>query len=229
MKATEHPAESRSAQTPPMTNEQYFEHKPTSPSEPVTFRVSLPDGSLQLTTDRGVFSHGALDLGTRVLLLKGPPLPPRGDLLDLGCGAGAIAITMAKRSPEATVWAVDVNARALRLCRDNARANKVTNVRTCTPEEIDQDVRFAAIWSNPPIHIGKPAMHAMLLHWLARLRADGEAVMVVQRHLGSDSLQTWLTIQGYPTERLSSAKGYRLLRSVPRLAASQSRGIDLDP
>jgi 16S rRNA (guanine1207-N2)-methyltransferase len=197
-----------------MTNEQYFEPKPSSASEPVAIRIALPDGTLRLTTDRGVFSYGALDTGTKVLLLKSPPLPKQGHLLDLGCGTGAIAITMAKRSPEATVWAVDVNSRALRLCRDNARANGVTNVQTCTPEEMDDHIRLAAIWSNPPIHIGKQAMHEMLLHWLTRLTPDGEAVMVVQRHLGSDSLQTWLTAQGYPTERLGSAKGYRLLRSV---------------
>jgi 16S rRNA (guanine1207-N2)-methyltransferase len=197
-----------------MTNEQYFEPRPSSASDPITIRVALPDGPMQLTTDRGVFSYGALDTGTKVLLLKAPPLPKHGDLLDLGCGTGAIAITMAKRSPQATVWAVDVNSRALRLCRDNARANGVTNVQTCTPEEMDDAVRFAAIWSNPPIHIGKQAMHAMLLHWLARLTLDGEAIMVVQRHLGSDSLQTWLNGQGYPTERLGSAKGYRLLRTV---------------
>jgi 16S rRNA (guanine1207-N2)-methyltransferase len=197
-----------------MSNEHYFEPKPSSASDPVTIRVALPDGPLQLTTDRGVFSYGALDTGTKVLLLKAPPPPQHGHLLDLGCGTGAIAITMARRSPQATIWAVDVNARALRLCRDNARANGVTNVQTCTPEEMDDKIRFATIWSNPPIHIGKQAMHAMLMMWLDRLTPDGDAVMVVQRHLGSDSLQTWLTAQGYPTDRLGSAKGYRLLRSV---------------
>jgi len=201
-----------------MSSDHYFSAKPSAASEPVTFRVPMPDGTLELTTDRGVFSHGALDLGTRVLLLKAPTLPKTGNFLDLGCGAGPIAITMAKRSRDARVWAVDVNQRALRLCRDNARANKVTNVHTCTPDEIDPAMRFDAIWSNPPIHIGKKALHELLLEWLPRLAAAGECVMVVQRHLGSDSLQTWLIDKGFPTDRLGSAKGYRLLRS--RRAAS---------
>ncbi|HRE02129.1 MAG TPA: methyltransferase, partial [Ilumatobacteraceae bacterium] len=81
---------------------------------------------------------------------------------------GAIAITLAKRAPGATVWAVDVNQRALRLTRDNARANKVANVQTCTPDQIDPAIRFAGIWSNPPIHVGKAALHDMLSTWLAR-------------------------------------------------------------
>lgn len=197
-----------------MSSDHYFSPSPASPSEPITFSVALPDGTLQLTTDRGVFSHGSLDLGTKVLLLKAPPPPVTGNLLDLGCGAGAIAITMAKRSPKATVWAVDVNHRALRLCRDNARANKVSNIQTCTPDEMDDTTMFDAIWSNPPVHIGKSAMHEMLVRWLSRLTPSGEAIMVVQKHLGSDSLQRWLIEHGFPTDRLSSAKGFRLLRSV---------------
>lgn len=199
-----------------MSNEQYFTPEPATASQPFEIKVALPDGTMRLMTDRGVFSYGALDTGTKVLLLKTPPLPRTGNVLDLGCGAGPIAITMARRSPEATVWAVDVNTRALALTRDNARTNKVA-VTTCTPEQMDPDLRFDAIWSNPPVHIGKPAMHAMLLQWLPRLTPTGEAVMVVQKHLGSDSLLTWLNAQGLPTERLSSAKGYRLLRTtLPR-------------
>ena len=196
-----------------MTNEHFSTPNPSSASEPATISVALPEGTLKLTTDKGVFSHGALDLGTKVLLLKAPAPPATGNLLDLGCGTGAIAITLAKRSPGALVWAVDVNTRALRLTSDNAWANDVGTLRTCTPEQVPDDITFDAIWSNPPIHIGKPALHAMLLQWLPRLTPDGTATLVVQKHLGSDSLQAWLTDQGYPTERIGSAKGYRLLRS----------------
>ena len=197
-----------------MTDEQYFTPNPQTASRPETFTVPMPEGTLRLTTDRGVFSHGALDLGTRVLLLKAPPPAEDGDVLDLGCGAGPIAITMARRSPRARVWAIDVNHRALHLTRENARANNVTNITTCTPEEMDPQIRFEAIWSNPPIHIGKAAMHEMLLQWLPRLTPTGVAVMVVQKHLGSDSLLAWLNAQGFPTERIGAAKGYRVLRTT---------------
>jgi 16S rRNA (guanine1207-N2)-methyltransferase len=193
-----------------MTNEHYFSPQPASPSQPYLIRVALPDGTLHLTTDRGVFSYGALDTGTRLLLLKAPPPASTGNLLDLGCGVGPIAITLALRAPQATVWAVDVNERAVALCRQNAEANNA-KVRACLPSEVPDDVVFDTIWSNPPIHIGKTALHELLLKWLSRLAPTGRAIMVVQKHLGSDSLQAWLTDQGYPTERLASAKGFRLL------------------
>jgi len=196
-----------------MNQDHYSTPEPPAASQPLTIKVAMPDGTLQLTTDRGVFSYGALDLGTKVLLLKAPAAPSTGNLLDLGCGVGPIAITLARRSPGAAVWAVDVNNRALRLCRDNANANGVKNVHPATPDQIDDAIMFDAIWSNPPIHIGKAAMHEMMLQWLPRLNPGATCVMVVQKHLGSDSLQSWLTAQGYPTQRIGSAKGYRILSS----------------
>jgi len=192
----------------------YFDDDPSAPSEPRQVVLLLPDVRLVLTTDRGVFGYDQIDSGTKSLLLSVAPPPPTGHLLDLGCGTGAIALTMARRSPDATVWAVDVNERARDLCRSNAERNGLANVRVAAPDEVPDDVRFATIWSNPAIRIGKPALHAMLLRWLARLDADGAAVMVVHKHLGSDSLQTWLTARGWPTARLASSGGFRILRVV---------------
>lgn len=192
----------------------YFDEDPEAPSAPREVELWLPDMALTLTTDRGVFGYGQVDPGSKLLLLKAPPPPPSGDLLDLGCGAGTIALPLARRAPEATVWAIDVNARARALCEENAAANGITNVRVAGPDEVPQDVRFEAIWSNPPIRVGKRALHAMLSMWLARLRPGGSATMVVNKHLGSDSLQRWMTEQGYPTERLASSAGYRVLRTI---------------
>jgi 16S rRNA (guanine1207-N2)-methyltransferase len=192
----------------------YFDEEPTTESAPRTVELTLPDVRLTLTTDRGVFGYDRVDAGTKLLLLKAPAPAATGDLLDLGCGTGAIALTMASRAPAATVWAVDVNERARALCRANATLNDLHNVRVCAPDEIPADVVFATIWSNPAIRIGKPALHAMLRRWFTRLRDDGEAVLVVHKHLGSDSLQPWLAAQGFPTDRLASSAGYRILRST---------------
>jgi 16S rRNA (guanine1207-N2)-methyltransferase len=194
-----------------MSGSQYFEPSPGVPSAPRSIRVALPDGELHLQTDRGVFAHDALDTGTRVLLLGAPPPATAGDLLDLGCGTGAIALTLARRSPAATVWAIDVNDRALELCRGNAARNGITNVRVCGPDDVPAAVRFATIWSNPPIRIGKPALHALLTRWLGRLADVGTACLVVQKHLGADSLARWLGEQGWRVSRLSSRAGYRIL------------------
>ncbi|MFN3254540.1 MAG: class I SAM-dependent methyltransferase [Ilumatobacter sp.] len=190
---------------------QYFEHRPTVPSDPVVVDVSLPDTAFAMETDRGVFSRGHVDAGTAFLLRADPPLVSHGHVLDLGCGAGVIALTMARRSPDATVWAVDVNERARDLCRRNAERNAIANVRVAAPDDVPDDVSFGTIWSNPPIRIGKQALHDLLLRWLARLSCEGTAALVVQKHLGADSLQRWLIDRGHPTERIGSKAGFRLL------------------
>ena len=193
-----------------MASDQYFDDDPTVPSSPLVVDVTLPDTAFTMETDRGVFSHGHLDTATSMLLRAPLPLAPSGDVLDLGCGAGPIALTMARRSPDATVWAVDVNARARDLCRRNAERNSLPNIVVAHPDEVPADVNFSTIWSNPPIRIGKAALHDLLLTWLERLAAGGDAALVVQKHLGADSLQRWLEAQGYSCERLTSKAGYRL-------------------
>ena len=179
--------------------------------------VAVPGASFAMRTDRGVFSHGRLDAGTAVLLRTALELPTSGVGLDVGCGSGPIAITMALRSPGLEVWAVDVNERARALCAANARAAGAANVRVAAPDEVPDDVRFDVVWSNPPIRIGKQALHELLRTWLGRLATGGSAALVVHKHLGADSLHRWLTESGWPTSRAASAKGYRVLLAHPRV------------
>ncbi len=191
--------------------EHYFAERPQADSRPGTVDLVLPDLHLRLVTDRGMFSPDRVDLGTRVLLETVPPPPAEGNLLDVGCGYGPIALTMARRSPSASVWGVDVNGRALECAGRNAQAAELDNVRFYLDAEMPAEPRFAAIWSNPPIRIGKPALHELLLTWLPRLSPGGRAHLVVQKNLGSDSLQRWLADQGWPVERIASRAGYRVL------------------
>lgn len=158
-----------------------------------------------------MFSSGRIDPGTKYLLLEAPTPPATGELLDLGCGYGPIALTMATRAPAATVWALDVNRRAVSLTRDNARSAGLDNVRAVMPDQLPGDVRFAAIWTNPPVRIGKAALHRLLASCLRRLEDDGQAVVVMQKNLGSDSLHRWLEGEGWAVQRLGSRMGYRLL------------------
>jgi 16S rRNA (guanine1207-N2)-methyltransferase len=195
-----------------MTDSHYFDAKPTVASQRRSIDVALPDMSFTLTTDTGVFGRDRLDTGTKLMLIEAPSPPATGNLLDLGCGAGAVAVTLARRSPQATVWAVDVNERALRLTLDNCREAGCHNVRVSVPDDVPADVRFDVIWSNPPIRIGKPALHDLLRRWLGLLTRDGTALLVVQQHLGADSLATWLGGQGWTVRRLRSRAGYRLLQ-----------------
>ena len=197
---------------------QYFDERPEVASDVAIIDVALPDVAFTMATDRGVFSHGHLDTGTSLLLREAPPPSATGELLDLGCGSGAIALALALRSPQARVWAVDVNARALDLTAANATRNGVTTVRAVTPDDVPLDVRFATIWSNPPIRIGKQPLQRLLQRWLARLAPGGTAVLVVQKHLGADSLQRWLGEQGHDVQRIASRTGFRLLQIAPRAA-----------
>ena len=197
--------------------EHYFSASPAGPSERRTVRLVLPDLSLDLVTDRGVFSGDRVDPGTKLLLAEVDlPAGLAGDVLDLGCGYGPIAVTVARRCTEATVWGLDVNARALALAAENAASCGVADrVRPVVAAEIPADVRFSAIVSNPPIRIGKPALQELLATWLGRLAPDGTAWLVVHKHLGSDSLAAWLGSVGYSVRRLGSRMGYRLLEVRP--------------
>jgi 16S rRNA (guanine1207-N2)-methyltransferase len=197
-----------------MPQEHYFSSKPADDDALRTVTVRLAGRELDVVTAGGVFSPAHVDLGTRVLLDGVPEPPATGHLLDLGAGWGPIALTLGLDSPDATVWAVDVNERALDLVRRNAARLHLPHVNATMPDDVPDDVRFAAIWSNPPIRIGKAELHELLRRWLPRLEVGATAWLVVQKNLGADSLQRWLADDlgdGWRVERAASAKGFRVL------------------
>lgn len=206
-----------------MAPDHYFSAQPGSEMVVRPLSTVLAGRPVELVTAGGVFSPGGVDAGTRVLLSSVPPPPPGGDLLDLGCGWGAIALSLALESPHATVWAIDVNERALDLTRRNADRLGLTNVNAVLPEDVPAEVRFRTIWSNPPIRVGKNELHGMLDTWLPRVDAGSDAWLVVARNLGADSLQRWIDAQHGPelhVQRAATSKGYRVLRVRRRGAAT---------
>lgn len=174
-------------------------------------RLRAGDVELELEADRGVFGSKGVDLGTQVLLNEAPAPPAAGEVLDLGSGYGPIAIVLARRSPAAHIWAIDVNERALELTRSNAETAQTRNLTAGLPDEVPAGLQFDALYSNPPVRVGKQPLHELLLRWLPRLKPDAPAYLVVQRNLGADSLASWLAEQGYAVTRLKSKKGYRIL------------------
>ena len=198
-----------------MANEHYFSAEPESELKLRTIQVTIAGRAVDLQTANGVFSPERIDPGTRVLLSSVPAPPPGGNLLDLGCGWGPIALTLASESPHATIWAVDVNERSLDLVRRNAKVMGLTNVNAVRPEDVPADISFMTIWSNPPIRVGKNELHNMLELWMPRLEPGTDAWLVVQRNLGSDSLHRWMddTFDGVLTvTRAATNKGYRVLK-----------------
>jgi 16S rRNA (guanine1207-N2)-methyltransferase len=198
-----------------MASEHYFSAEPESAPRLRQFHIQLAGQAYELTTANGIFSPERIDIGTQVLLANAPPAPPGGHLLDLGCGWGPIALTLAIEAPHAIVWAVDVNERALDLVRRNAHAIGLTNITVVRPEDVPSDLEFMTIRSNPPIRVGKNELHNLLESWLPRLEAGSDAWLVVQRNLGSDSLQRWLQSrlpESFSILRAATNKGYRVLR-----------------
>lgn len=210
----------------------YFDPAPDTTSAPRTVSLRLPDFTVDLDTDRATFSVDHVDPGTRLLLVDGAaPDPADRNLLDLGCGYGPIAVTLAQRAPQATVWAVDVNPRAVACCAANAQRLGLTGVRSLVvPEELRANptrvvpdaLTFDGIWSNPPVRVGKPVLHALLTDALGRLSPGGAAHLVVHKHLGADSLDRWLTTRGWAVSRRCSRGGYRLL-DVTRAPSDELR------
>ena len=200
--------------------EHYFTADPSVPFTRTPVRAEVWGRTLDLTSGAGVFAQGRLDTGTAVLFREAEPPRTGSTFLDLGCGYGVIAVALAAARPDARVWAVDVNQRALLLARENAASlGLAARVHPVAPDAVPADLEIDEIWSNPPIRIGKPALHALLLTWLPRLAPGGRAVLVVGKNLGADSLQRWLADQGFPTARLASAKGFRVLE-VRRAASA---------
>jgi 16S rRNA G1207 methylase RsmC len=196
-----------------VSDDHYFSADPRSPFQRTPVRCTVWGHDLALVSGSGVFAQGRLDIGTAVLFRETEP-PVGGRILDLGCGYGVIGLAIAVAAPEAQITAVDVNERAVLLAIENAAALGVAGRFTAvTPERVPADSTYDEIWSNPPIRIGKSALHDLLLTWLPRLSDGGRAVLVVGRNLGADSLQRWLGEQGYPATRLASAKGFRVLEA----------------
>jgi 16S rRNA (guanine1207-N2)-methyltransferase len=207
--------------SPESRDSHYFSENPSGPSKPSEFEIEVNGRTLVLQSDQGVFSRHGLDKGTAVLLdimSRGnyPTVPDGSFLADVGCGTGAIALTLAALYPACTVIAVDVNERARALCASNAKKNGLSNITVLSPEELDETIRYSMLWSNPPIRIGKPALRQLLLEWMQRLTENGTGHLVVSKNLGGDSLAEWLSESGFATKKLASSKGFRVFEVAAR-------------
>lgn len=208
-------------------NEHYFTGSPRSHGLRHAYSFTVNEHTYDIHTDAGIFSGDRLDKGTAVLLdayrSRKIVLPenPQGDVIDLGCGAGPLALVLARHYTTSRIWAVDVNDQALQACRHNATENHCGNIVATSPTDVPHDVLFSVLWSNPPIRIGKEQLHTLMLTWLNRLAPDGVAYIVINKNLGGDSLATWLIEQDFHVSRVASSKGFRVLKIVRQPTGNQ--------
>ena len=192
----------------------YFSDTPTSPDQRHTKTVSLRGRDYSVQVASGTFSPGGLDRGTKILLDLAPAPQPSGVAVDVGCGWGPITLALAAEAPDATVVGVDVNARARELTAINAQRAGFDNVSVMGPDEFPTDTPIDTLWSNPPIRIGKKALHELLTTWLNRLSPDGNAWLVVAKHLGAESLLSWLNTAhdgAFSANRFGRDKGFHVI------------------
>lgn len=201
-------------------SEHYFSAQPTGQFTSSLINVRLAHGDYSVETAGGIFSPDHIDAGTEQLLYSVPTPPPTGNFLDIGCGWGPLALTLAIEAPSAHIYAVDVNQRALELTARNAARLQLENITTALPEDVDSSLRFDLMWSNPPIRVGKAELHNIMKMWLPRLNLGGNAYFVVAKHLGADSFEKWLGTEFASTHavtREDTRKGFRII-NVTRIS-----------
>jgi 16S rRNA (guanine1207-N2)-methyltransferase len=197
-----------------MATNHYFSPKPSTKPNYGLIRVNLRDRYFVFLTASGVFSKKRIDLGTR-LFIESMVLPESGNVLDLGCGYGAVGIVAAVLHPSLCVFLVDVNERAIRLAGENARRNKVDNVvlRGGFLYEPVKDIKFDAILSNPPVSAGLKVVLPIIEQAPLHLVRDGSLQMVVRSNVGGKRLSGVMEKAFGNIEVLARQSGYRVLLS----------------
>lgn len=194
----------------------YYEDNQDLSHDFQTLTVELLGQSMRFKTDRGVFSKNGIDYGSRALLENYQPESAKS-LLDVGCGYGTLGLTLAKKF-DLGVTMVDVNSRALDLCRQNAIDNAVSNSKielSNIYEAVSE--KYDAIISNPPIRAGKEVVHEILAGAFGHLNDGGHLTIVIQKKQGAPSAQKKMEEVFGNCQLVARDKGYFILRSYKNI------------
>ncbi len=192
-------------------NDHYFSASPQSGHRFAETRYTYRGKELVFTTDAGVFSRGEVDYGTDVLLRALPP-EMKGRVLDLGCGWGAVGVSVGKRYPECEIALSDVNRRALDLARDNADRNGVAARAFLSDGLDDVEGTFDFIITNPPIRAGKQVIYRLFAQSAARLREGGQLYLVIRKQQGAESALRYLKTVFAEAETVEKSGGFWVIR-----------------
>jgi 16S rRNA (guanine1207-N2)-methyltransferase len=202
-------------ETPFPGTQTYFTERPRVRSARTELRFLYRGELLAFSVDRGVFAGRELDTGT-ALLIENLGVARKDQVLDLGCGWGAVGVAAAKSAPEGHVVLTEVNRRAARLARENLERNRVRNaeVRVGPSYEPVLGESFDLIATNPPFRAGREHVLQLLEEAPGHLRPGGRLVLVGKGSLGIRYYQDWLE-RRWPgrVEVVGRGSGYRVLEA----------------
>jgi len=191
----------------------YYTENPQSAHDVRLHQASVAGLTMKFYTDSGVFSKTGLDDGTRLLIETAPAL--EGRVLDMGCGWGALGLTLAKLNPAARFVLTDVNSRATHLAQKNARENGLTGVEILTGDGFQKiEGTFDYVFTNPPIRAGKQVIYGWFEESIRRLNPGGELYLVIRKQQGAPSAQKFLLTLTPNVDIMARDKGYWILRAV---------------
>lgn len=194
---------------------QYFENDESLKSSPKWIEYDIFSQHFELKTDLGVFSKNNIDEGTYAFLKVLIPLQLKGRILDVGCGYGALGLTLASFNPENNYVLVDINERAVSLTRGNINYLKLNNV-TCLQSDIYQNVKgqFDSIVINPPIRAGKKIIYQMFKGAYDYLLDGGSLFIVIRKNHGAFSARDYITSVFGNCTLLKRDKGYYIYQAT---------------
>ena len=188
--------------------EHYFSETPESPHRPMRFQAEYRGHTLMFQTDSGVFSRTEIDRGTRTLL-NALPDGITGDVLDMGCGYGALGVCLKKHNPDCRLTMADINERAVRLARKNAEQNGAeADVIQSNGFAALAGKRYDLIMTNPPIRAGKPVIYAMFSDAANVLKENGSLMLVIRKQQGAPSAIAYLKTLFQTVDVLCKKGGY---------------------
>lgn len=194
-------------------SEHYFSEKPTVESDEKRWSYELLGEPFQFITDRGVFSKGEVDFGSRLLIENFREASIKGPILDVGCGYGPIGLALARRYSERMIWMTDINERAVSLAGRNAELNHIKNVVIKQGSLLSHITEsFASIVTNPPIRAGKKVVHQIFEEAYERLFFDGELWVVIQKKQGAPSALEKMKALFSEVDVIEKRKGYYIIK-----------------
>jgi len=195
--------------------EHYFTNNENAISNEKEFQVNCLGKTYKFVTDNGVFSKGELDFASKLLIETFLDTNPVGNVLDVGCGYGALGVIIGSQLPNSEIHMVDVNLRALDLSKRNAKLNKVGNVQVYASNCYEGvEVKFSNIISNPPIRAGKKTVHRILIEAIEYLEESGTLTIVIGKQHGAESAKKKMAEVFGNAEMIERKKGFWIIQSI---------------